>query len=128
MADIDMDGPCFKLSEDRLSLLAGIPPNISKLSAAVVDEMIDKLCYARQCMLPEVPANWSAGRQEPITALRDLPLTLDAEALNGDPLLHIKHPHYGWLHFVFSRGVAEQIGAGLLSKSNAPPPSTEGNA
>jgi hypothetical protein len=124
----DMDGPVFKLSEDRRSLLTGIPPNISELSAATVDEMIEKLCYARHNMLPEVPATWSAGRQQPITALRDLPFTLETESLNGDPLLHIKHPHFSWLHFVFSRGVAEQIGRDFLSRSKAPPPSAEGNA
>ena len=53
---------------------------------------------------------------------RDPPFALEPVVLNGDALLHMKHPILGWLHFALSRDRARQIGEELLSISAAPPP------
>jgi hypothetical protein len=53
---------------------------------------------------------------------RDPPFTLEPVVLNGDALLHMKHPILRWLHFALSRDTARQIGEELLSISTAPPP------
>jgi hypothetical protein len=53
---------------------------------------------------------------------RDPPFTLEPVVLNGDALLHMRHPILGWLHFALSRDTAWQIGEGLLLISAAPPP------
>jgi hypothetical protein len=105
----DMERVRIEVDDDRRSLLmqVGDSSTFLEMNTSMVDETIEKLCFVRRAMLPEIPATWLAGRQEPITALRDLPFTLETDSLNGDPLLHIKHPRFGWLHFIFSRGVAE---------------------
>jgi hypothetical protein len=118
-----MDVPCIELGDDRRSLLmlsGSTPPIIWKMSAAVVDEVIEKLCFFRGDMLPEIPATWP-GRQT-ITAQRDPAFTIEIEPLNGDPLCHIKHPHFGWLHFIFSKSEARKFGEALIARADAKPP------
>lgn len=126
----DMKAPRFVLSDDRRSLhmLAGDPPFIWEMNAAVVDDLIEKLCFARRAMLPEIPATWPEGRREPITVQRDPAFTLDSASLTHDPILHIKHPHFGWLHLTFTKPKARELGTELIARADLELPSTAGNA
>jgi hypothetical protein len=119
-----------ELSEDRKTLIltAGDLPHVSKMTTAEVEVTLRNLGIARGAMLPEIPQTWEPHQQQAVPARRDLPRTLEHEALNGDTLLHIRDPNFGWLHFVFSRNVARQIGEALIRDSELPPPLMAGKA
>jgi hypothetical protein len=60
--------------------------------------------------------------------MRDPAFELEADQLAGDSLLHIRHPHFGWLHFIFSKAEAKKLGGLLLAQSAKPAPEVSGRA
>lgn len=94
-------------------------------STAQVEGLLKALGLARSAILPEIPKSWTSSQTN---AMRDPKLFLEIESLNGDPVLRIRHPHFGWLHFVFSRNEAAGLGQALIERANADPPAPAGRA
>lgn len=102
------------------------PKTIVSMPTERVDETIKQLAFWRSAMLPEIPQAWTPGTIE--TFHRDPKMILETDQLAGDALLHVRHPHFGWLHFILSKSEARKIGDALLAQANAEPPAAKGRA
>lgn len=117
-----------ELSEDKkvLSVMWGQEmPFITCMSAEGAEIVINELALWRSEMLPDIPAKWES---KTVLAHRDVAWSLETDSLAGDSLLHLRHPHFGWLHFIFSKSEAKRIGELLLAQANAEPPEAKGSA
>ena len=120
----------FAIDDDLETLLithdqATPMPCAVQYTTAEVEALLSTVGCARRGMLPPIPEKW-APSQQVTEAIRDPKLYLETENFNGDPVLRIRHPHFGWLHFVFSRSKAAGLGRALIVRANADPPATAG--
>lgn len=108
-------------------MMVGDPPIISKMTTAEVDSSLLHLAAARSALLPEIPQTWEGGKVTE-NVMRDPAWRLETDRLAGDSLLHLRHPHFGWVHFIFSKAEAKGIGQLLVAQGTAPPPKASGTA
>ncbi|MDR3450282.1 MAG: hypothetical protein P4M15_11155 [Alphaproteobacteria bacterium] len=119
-----MDGLHFQVSADKLTLTITSPgaPDIT-CDATQVDEMIRGLGILRAAMLPEPPRQFALGQR--VACVTDPSYATEPEALQGDSLVHLRHPGFGWLSFLFPRGEAAKL-AGFLHNQAAQEPVLSG--
>jgi hypothetical protein len=91
-----------------------------------LERMIAVYGTARAELLPAVIAQWAPGQM--VTAHRDPSWSIERDQLAGDPLLHIRHEGFGWLHFIMNRDDARRIGQSLIAFADAPSPDASGRA
>jgi hypothetical protein len=119
-----MAEPLWTLEDDGKSLAISfpvVPPVTLHLSTEEVESFVNNLSLCRSVMQPPHPADWAPGQQ--VAAIPDPRWYVEAEALHGNSLLHIRDPRYGWLHYVLPREEARALGTYLVTQANAPPPS-----
>ena len=119
-----------ELNPDRRSAsvtMLGDPPFISSMDTATVETALSSLGLVRSGMLPEIQAKWDDGQLTPGCQRNPL-CSLEIEALTGDSLLHIRHPQFGWLHFIIPKGEAIKLGQRLVAQGTAPPTKAAGSA
>jgi hypothetical protein len=103
-----------------------VPPTVMWTTADEVDSFLQKLGDLRGRLLPEPPMDWSS--QQPFTAQRDPLVLVERDGFAGDPVLHIRHPHFGWKHFIFSKADAKRLAELLIAQADKPDPPAAGRA
>lgn len=120
-----MTDPHWTLDPDHKTVTLTIPANPSvavKFDVAAIDEILKNLGAFRAAMAPEVARENPLGRK--VEAVPDPIWFTQPEALQGDSLLHIRDPRFGWLHYLIPRHEASKLGTLLLAQSQQPPTPT----
>jgi hypothetical protein len=116
-----MSGLQFDLLEDGTVALT-IPTQPEETTVVLdterVDEILKGLGNFRANMQPEVPREWQMGGK--VTALPDPIWRTEPEMLQGNSLLHLRDPRYGWLHYVIPKAEAKKLGEFLIRQADAP--------
>jgi hypothetical protein len=126
-----LPSPSAVLSEDRTEILisqSAPPPLAYRLTTAALEETIQRYGSVRAGMVPAVPSDWGTQEGESVEVRRNPSWVIGFEALTGDPILHIRHEGFGWLHFLIDRDDARKFGGSLTALANAPPPEAAGRA
>jgi hypothetical protein len=117
--------PSAVLSDDGTEILISQieqPPRVYRMTTKVVDETIERYGSVRAGMLPPVPVNLEGHEGQAIFARRNPSWVIGYAALDGDPIIHIRHEGFGWLHFVLDRADAQKMGEALIDLAKAAPP------
>jgi hypothetical protein len=110
----------WTISQDGKTMVVQFPttpPTTLQFDAAGVDDLIAMLRTGRARMLPAHDADVAVG--EKVTAVHD-PLWM-TQAANGNALLHLRDPGFGWLHFLLPPAEAQHLGRLLLTQSEKQP-------
>jgi hypothetical protein len=102
------------------------PTYVTTFTAEGLDEFMQKLSLMRSGMMPAIAQEWKLGA--PVRCCRDPVSCMEADLLAGDPLLHIRHERFGWLHFILTKSAARELGQALIKQADAPPPALAGRA
>ncbi len=114
------------VTDDRKTLVyRDGPASPVQLSAERVETMLNALGLARSGMLPEIPETWISAM---VRAQRDPKCSVEADALAGDALLHLRDRHFGWRHYVLTKDEARKLGQALIAQADAAPPAAFGTA
>lgn len=121
-----MTGPNWSLSDDRKMISIDFPtdpPCRVTLEAAQVDDLLHNLGLLRASMTDQHPAEFALGQKT--MAVPDPRWATEPDLLNGDSLIHLRHPGFGWLHFLIPRTDAAKLAGYLQAQveqpANAPP-------
>lgn len=116
-----------KVSADRRLVAYSLTDgNEFQADTDTVDDLLKTVGFWRTNMLPPIPENWALG--ERCRAFRDPKFEIQETPLSGDPLLHLRHEGFGWLHFVFTKDEARRLAAKLIAQADAPLPPVSGSA
>src|SRR5262249_23027629 len=111
----------LSLGNDGRSLtirLPGDPAVEWRLSAAATDTLLESLGRLRARLKPEVVSQFRRGHKGD-SGVEDPRWVLEREALRGDPLLHIRDPRFGWLHYLIPAAEALRLSDGLRAQALA---------
>lgn len=117
-----MSGPHWKLDDEGKCVTVTFPtdPPISlKLDATEVDVLLSNLGDFRALMQPEHHRISPVGQT--VQAIPDPMWYTQPDAMAGNPLLHIRDPRYGWLHYMIPRDEARKLAGFLQTQADAPP-------
>ena len=116
-------GPHLELSEDNQKLLVTFPTEPIKVQlqydAGQVDGLIHALGELRMAMVNEHPKDFALGQK--VEAIYDPRWVTEADLLEGDSLIHLRHPGFGWLSFLLPRHEAAKLAQFLQDQARAPP-------
>ena len=116
-----MSGMDCRLEDDLTSVAVSFPttpPLTLNLDANEVDSLLHKLGDLRARLVPEVEADWYPGGM--LEVVCDPRLKAASELMEGNPLLHIRDPRFGWLHYMIPREDARRLGQYLIEHADAP--------
>lgn len=116
-----MFGPDWRLEDDLKTVTVTFPttPPVSlQLDAAGVDELLKNLGGFRALMKPAIPDGYSMA--EKVEAIPNPRWVTEPDLLNGDSLLHIRDPRFGWLHYLIPRPEAEKLAQFLQKQVDTP--------
>lgn len=122
------DEPAARLDpEARVMTLSldGKPGDDVRLTAEQADRLVRTIGDARAKMQPPPQQNWAFGQT--VSAIYDPRWTTEPDRSDGNTLLHIRDPRFGWLHYTVPRTTAQQLGT-LLKKQAALPASSNHRA
>ncbi len=102
-----------RLSNDRRRARLTFPSTSLDVEVDGIKSIIAALGATRSAMLPEEPVEFLPPKS--VHAVPAPGWTVGPELLNGDALIHIRHPGYGWLHFCLPKAAAERLGTHLLN-------------
>jgi hypothetical protein len=94
------------------------PPSTLSLDAEGIKSIITALGELRAGMLPKEPTEFVPTTS--VHAIPDPGWTAESELMEGDILLHIRDPGFGWMHYCLPRDTARQLGAHLLALADRP--------
>jgi hypothetical protein len=95
------------------------PPATLLMDTNDVVEMLELLGKARVTLKPPVPQTSPPGPK--FVSIGDPLWRCENEPMNGDSLLHLRDPRYGWLHFLLPRASAKHLGGVLIRQADAVP-------
>src|SRR3954452_1828683 len=99
-----MSDPHWKL-EDNYRLLTlsfpSTPPIAMKMDVRAIEEFLKNLGELRYAMRPEIPKTFARGQQ--VSAVPDPAWVTEPDVMQGNSIIHIRDPRYGWLHYVFPK-------------------------
>ena len=99
----------FDAASDRLLITIGVA--VCAFDAAGVDKLLPGLGDARSNMKPEFTADITG---DPMNIVRDPTWRTMAIALVPDPIVHIRDPRFGWLHYALAAESAKRLGQSLV--------------
>jgi hypothetical protein len=111
-----MSSADWKLADDRKSVLLTFPtnpPTAIKFDVAGIEDALQNLGKFRALMSPEVPKTHEKNQK--VEAIPDPAWVTGIEMMQGNSVLHIRDPRYGWLHYMLPRQEARKL-AGFLQK------------
>ena len=117
-----MSGVTWKLDEDLKTVtitFPSTPPVAIKMDADGAARMMQDLGEFRARMKPEIPSTYQTGQKceaVPYPAWRSEP-----ELMQGNSVLHIRDPRFGWRHYIFSKEDVQKLIAQLQAQLNARP-------
>ena len=118
-----MSGPNWKLEDDHKEVTVTFPtdpPIALQLDVFKVENLLENLGQFRAAMKPEVEMDWQPGQT--VNALSDPRWYIEPERMQGNSLLHLRDPRYGWLHYMIPRNEARKLGQYLIDQADAPDP------
>ncbi len=118
-----MNGPNWNLDDDLKTVTITFPsdpPVQLKLDSEQIDNLLVNLGEFRSHMEPPVSDDWALGQK--LGALPDPRWAAEPDLMQGDSLLHLRDPRYGWLHYLIPRHEAAKLGDLLKKQSESPPP------
>ena len=95
------------------------PPVALILKAADVIEIIKVLGDLRPQLQPPILADWPAVLQK-VDAVPDPRWFVEPELMQGNSLLHLRDPRFGWLHYMFPRHEAKKLAEYLVLQAETP--------
>lgn len=90
------------------------PPVRVELDAEEVDDVLTNLGELRAMMQPEHPDDLSGGTRR--STVLNPHWVCEQTPWPADSVLHIRDPRYGWLGYVFTADVADQLAAALTDQ------------
>lgn len=111
----------WRLSEDRktaLLIAPTDPPLAMSFTAESLDGLLRSAMDMRASMTPPHPSDWPFGKTA--GAIRNPRVVSELEAKEGGSLLHLRHPGYGWLHFLLPKADAAKLADLLREQAEAP--------
>jgi hypothetical protein len=115
----------WALEPDRTSVkvtFATSPPTVFQLDVAEVEKILGNFGKLRSLMQPATQSDFAIGQK--VSALPNPRWVAEPDVMQGDSLLHIRDPRYGWLHYVLPRSEARELGSTLQVQADAPAPGT----
>lgn len=95
--------------KDRL--VVTIEGNSCFFNGAAVSQLIDAFGDARSKMQPEYASDVS---KDLINVVRQPTWRTTATALTPEPIVHLRDPRFGWLHYALSVESARRLGQSLV--------------
>jgi hypothetical protein len=117
----------WRVSEDRktASLVAPTdPPIVMSFTADLLDGLLKSAMEVRAALSPPHAADFAPGQT--VQAIENPRVVSELDTRTGRSLLHIRHPGYGWLHFLLPKDHAAKL-AELLRKQVERPPQPSSN-
>ena len=71
-------------------------------------------------MKPEIPMTYAMGQK--VAAIPDPAWVTEAELMQGNTVLHIRDPRYGWLYYMIPKEEARKLVGFLQAQVDAPFP------
>jgi hypothetical protein len=106
-----------RLSKDRKRARITFPAATLDVEVGGINTIIAALGAMRSAMLPEEPTAFVPPKS--VHAIPNPGWTVEPELLNGDVLVHLRDPRFGWLHYCLPKGAAERLGTHLLNLARA---------
>jgi hypothetical protein len=72
-----------------------------KMDVRGIEEFLKNLGELRYAMKPEIPKTFPRGQQ--VSAVPDPAWVSEPDVMQGNSILHIRDPRYGWLHYIFRK-------------------------
>ncbi len=120
-----MTGPNWELSDDCTHITVTFPtdpPVALKLDAQAVDEHLANMGEMRAHMLPEHAPDWALGQK--VGVIPNPRWVTEPEMLEGNSLVHVRDPRFGWLHYLIPRDAARKLSDYLRVQADQPPEQT----
>jgi hypothetical protein len=110
----------WKLEDDKRNVTATFRGYSSTLRLDVpgVEDLLTNLGIVRGSMLPEIPKFFKLGQR--VTAVND-PAWVTEPDTEGNTLLHIRDPRYGWLHYLIPKEEARKLANYIQNQVSSPP-------
>lgn len=117
--------PEMKVHYDAASdrLLFTIGDAVCAFDAAGVDKLLAGLGEARSNMKPEYTADITG---EQMNVVSNPTWRTMGIALAPEPLLHIRDPRFGWLHYALAIDSAKRLGLSLVDLADKAAPASTG--
>ena len=96
---------------------------VLRLTAVEAERLIESLGLMRAATEPPVAPHYPLGQAA--DAIFDPRWATESDALQGNSLLHVRDPRFGWLHYVFPRQEAGRLAELLKNQSEAPDPTPQ---
>ncbi|GLS22672.1 hypothetical protein GCM10007874_56920 [Labrys miyagiensis] len=100
MAD-DQQGPNWKLEDDLETVTLTFPTGpvvVLTLNVAQLEDILKNLGDFRARMKPQIPEKYAVG-QKMVFAINNPSWFTEPELMQGNSLLHIRDPRFGWLSY-----------------------------
>lgn len=100
----------WRLSEDRktASLVAPTdPPIVMSFTAESLDGLLNSAMEVRAAMTPPHAVDFAFG--ETVQAIDNPRVVSEYDSKTGRSLLHLRHPGFGWLHFLLPKQGAAKL-------------------
>jgi hypothetical protein len=96
------------------------PPAALQLDVAGIEDILTHLGDFRSVMWPEVTK--IPPRRGDVVKAIPAPIWWTEPTAQGDTMLHIRDPRYGWLHYMIPREEARKLAAYIQNQVDAPRP------
>jgi hypothetical protein len=98
------------------------PQGRVEITTEEMDHLIATLAGWRGTMEPQVPMEKPGPAPNgTYLVVTDPAYWVQPEVLNGDALMHLRHPNLGWLSFLFPRAESKRLSQLLEGVADAPP-------
>lgn len=91
------------------------------INAQDVAALIEALGELRPSLQPPIPMDLPAGPRK-VNAIPDPRWYVEPEMMEGNSLLNMRDPRFGWLHYVLPRNEARKLGELLIRQADSPAP------
>ena len=118
----------WRVSEDgkTASLVAPTdPPIVMSFTADSLEGLLKSAMEVRAALNPPHAVDFAFGQT--VQAVENPRVVSELDTRTGRSLLHIRHPGYGWLHFLLPKANAAKL-AELLRNQVEKPPKPSSNA
>ncbi len=99
------------------------PPVAIVADAAQTDSLLNNLGEFRAAMMPPIPPTYTTGQV--VKVVVDPAWATEHDVIQGNPILHIRDPKFGWLSYMIPKHEAIKLGKSLIGLANTPPPAPE---
>jgi hypothetical protein len=112
----------WKLEDDlrtaRLTF-SEVPAIAVKFDVDRIEEALRHLGAFRSSMQPSIPDDWSAAATS-TSAIDEPQMVVEMDPAIGSPVLRVRDPRFGWLHYVLTPQQARRLGSALVLQAYPP--------